>query len=122
MLRSIFIGIRVQRFFNLNWRKTRVAHIGNFNLYKSDEVFEKNVIANLKSFFSLKNNLNMQASNHTQEIIEKLDAFMAEQRRLAEQEALEKKARRAETNRKITEDNKKKEKNHEKQLGLFDSF
>ena len=78
MLRSIFIGIRVQRFFNLNWRKTRVAHIGNFNLYKSDDVFEKNVISNVKSFFSLKNNLNLQASNRTQEIIEKLDAFKPE--------------------------------------------
>lgn len=75
MLRSILLGIRVHRFFNLNWRKTRFAHIGNFNPYKVDEVFENNVISNAKFFFSFKNYLNMQASNRTQEIIEKLDAF-----------------------------------------------
>ncbi len=75
MLRSILIGIRVQRFFNLNWRKTKFAHIGNFNPYKVDEVFENKVISNAKLFFSLKNYLNIQASNRTREIIEKLEAF-----------------------------------------------
>jgi hypothetical protein len=49
-----------------------------------------------------------------------LEAFMAERQRLKEQEALKKKARRAEINRKIAEDKKKKKKDQEKQLGLFD--
>ncbi len=75
MLQGTLISIRVNRFFNLNWRKTKIAHIGNFNPYKADDVFEKNVISNIKPFFSFKNILNIQASNRTQEIIKKLEAF-----------------------------------------------
>jgi len=55
-----------------------------------------------------------------EEETEELEAFMVERRRLKEQKALEKKARRAEINRKIAEDKKKKKKDQEKQLGLFD--
>ena len=43
---------------------------------------------------------------------------MAERQRLKEKKASEKKARRAEINRKISEDKKKAQ---DKQLGLFDS-
>lgn len=49
-----------------------------------------------------------------------LEEFMAEKQRLKEREAAEKKARRAEINRKIDEDKKKKKKENDKQLGLFD--
>ena len=52
---------------------------------------------------------------------EELEAFMAERQRLKEKKASEKKARRAEINRKIAEDKKKKKKAQDKQLGLFDS-
>ena len=49
-----------------------------------------------------------------------LEEFMAEQQRLKEREIAEKKARRAEINRKIAEDKKKKKKENDKQLALFD--
>ena len=49
-----------------------------------------------------------------------LEEFMAEQQRLKEREIAEKKARRAEINRKIAEDKKRKKKENDKQLGLFD--
>jgi len=49
-----------------------------------------------------------------------LEEFMAEQQRLKERKAAEKKARRAEINRKIAEDKKKKKKERDKQLKLFD--
>jgi len=49
-----------------------------------------------------------------------LEEFMAEQQRSKEREIVEKKARRAEINRKIAEDKKKKKKENDKQLGLFD--
>ena len=49
-----------------------------------------------------------------------IEKFMAEQQRLKEQKAAEKKARRTEINRKITEDKKKKKKEHDRQLSLFD--
>ena len=75
MLRSIIISTREQRFFKLKRGKTRIAHIGNFNPFKFDEVFEKNIISHAKPFFSFQNYLSMQASNQTQEILERLDAF-----------------------------------------------
>ena len=49
-----------------------------------------------------------------------LEEFMVEQQRLKEREIAEKKARRAEINRKIAEDKKRKKKENDKQLGLFD--
>lgn len=75
MLRGNLIAFRENRFFDLNWRKTKFAHIGNFNPFKYDEVFDKNVIKYAKSFFSFKNYLSMQASSHTHKIIERLDYF-----------------------------------------------
>jgi hypothetical protein len=53
---------------------------------------------------------------------EEFQKYMAEQQRIKEQEAAEKKARRAEINRKIAKDKKKKKKEKDNQLGLFDEF
>jgi len=75
LLWGVLTGVREQRYFGLNWRKSRLANVGNFNPYKFDEVFDKTVVSYLKPFFSLKNTLAMQASDQTGEIIEKLDAF-----------------------------------------------
>ena len=51
-----------------------------------------------------------------------MDKFMAEQQRLRERKAAEKKERRTEINQKIAEDKKKKKKEQDKQLSLFDGF
>ena len=51
---------------------------------------------------------------------EEIKKFLEEQERIKEREALEKKARRTEINRKIAEE--KKRKKQEKQLVLFDEF
>ncbi len=53
---------------------------------------------------------------------EEFQKFIAEQQRLKEREAAEKKAQRTEINRKIAEDKKKKKKEQDKQLNLFDGF
>lgn len=55
-----------------------------------------------------------------EEETKELEKFMAEQQRLKERKAAEKKAKRAEINRKIAEDKKKKKKEQDKQLKLFD--
>jgi phenylacetate-CoA ligase len=78
LLRGSLITTRENRFYDLNMRTTRFAHIGNFNPYKFDEVFEKNIINYAKTFFSFDNYLNIQASNKTNEIIEKLESFNPE--------------------------------------------
>jgi len=49
-----------------------------------------------------------------------LEEFMAEQQQLKERKIAEKRARRAEINLKIAEDKKKKKKENDKQLALFD--
>jgi hypothetical protein len=55
-----------------------------------------------------------------EEETKELEKFIAEQQRLKERKAAEKKARRTEINRKIAEDKKKKKKECDKQLKLFD--
>lgn len=75
ILRSLGITFREQRAFHLNWRKTRFAHLGNFNPFKFDEIFEKNVQHHMKSFFSFNNYLAMSASDPMDDIIKKLDNF-----------------------------------------------
>jgi hypothetical protein len=52
---------------------------------------------------------------------EELNRFMAEKRRIEEQKAQERKARRVEVNRKIAEKKKKKKKD-DRQLSLFNDF
>jgi phenylacetate-CoA ligase len=75
MLRGTGIVLREQRAFHLNWKTTRIAHLGNFNPFKIDEVYEKHVQHHLKSFFSFDNYLSMNASDPIQDIIKKLDEF-----------------------------------------------
>ena len=61
----------------------------------------------------------VEAANDEEEA--ELEEFMAEQQRFKEREIAEKRARRAEINRKITEEDKKRKKReNDKQLGLFD--
>ncbi|RZB31653.1 MAG: hypothetical protein SRB2_04622 [Desulfobacteraceae bacterium Eth-SRB2] len=55
-----------------------------------------------------------------EEETKELEKFMAEQKRLKERKAGEKKARRTEINRKIAENKKKQKKEQDKQLKLFD--
>ena len=53
---------------------------------------------------------------------EEFQKYLAEQKRLKEREAVEKKAQRAEINRKIAEDKERKKKEQDKQLTMFDGF
>ena len=63
----------------------------------------------------------VEAANDEEE--KELEEFMAEQQRFKEREIAEKRARRAEINRKIAEEDKKeKKKENDKQLGLFDLY
>jgi hypothetical protein len=57
-----------------------------------------------------------------EEDTKEIEQFMDEQRRLKERKAAEKKARRAEINRKIAKEKKKRKIDNDKQLSLFDDF
>jgi len=75
MLSGIGATLREQRAFHLNWRKARVAHLGNFQPFKIDEVQEQHLQRHLKTFFSFNNYLSMNASTPITEIITKLNEF-----------------------------------------------
>jgi len=62
----------------------------------------------------------VEAANDEEE--KELEEFMTEQQRFKEREIAEKRAQQAEINRKISEDKKKKKKENDKQLGLFDLY
>jgi hypothetical protein len=57
-----------------------------------------------------------------EEDTKEIEQFMDEQRRLKERKAAEKMARRAEINRKIAKEKKKRKIDNDKQLSLFDDF
>lgn len=78
LLESVIMGIRERRLFSFDWKKTRIANIGNFNPYKYDDVYDKAVNKHVKHFYPLKNILSMQASGKSMEILEKLDTFQPE--------------------------------------------
>jgi phenylacetate-CoA ligase len=61
--------------FNIHWRKSRYAHIGNFGINKPDAVYEDGIIANAKLFFSLKNYLSMNAFDPIKDIVKRLNEF-----------------------------------------------
>jgi len=75
ILKSFSIIKRESRVFNFSLRKSKIAHLGNFNPFKIDEVFEKNIMSKIKAFIPIDNYLTMNASEPIEQIIEKLDAF-----------------------------------------------
>jgi len=75
MLPAIGISVREQRAFHINWRTARIAHLGNFNPFKVDEIYEKNIQNHLKTFFSFKNYLSMNASDPINDIVKRLEEF-----------------------------------------------
>jgi phenylacetate-CoA ligase len=75
MARSAGTILREMNFFNLNWRKSKFVHIGNFNPNRVDLVSQENFQSHLKSFFSMDNHLNIDVDLPMVDIINKLDSF-----------------------------------------------
>jgi len=69
------IAVRELNYFNINWRKSKIVHIGNFNPYRIDKITEDNFNSHLNSFVSMKNRLNIDVSTPIFEIINQLDEF-----------------------------------------------
>lgn len=64
--------------FNLNWRKSKIAGIGNITSYRIGQVIDKQVISPLKTIFSMNNILSMDVNLPITKIMEKLDKFKPE--------------------------------------------
>lgn len=68
-------SIRDMKFFNLNWRKSKIVHLGNFNPYRIDLIAQDNFQSHIESVFSMKNILNIDVNTPIIELINKLDDF-----------------------------------------------
>ena len=75
MIQSTVPNSRETRFFNLNSRKSRIAHIGNFSPYRIDLVFEQQFYSNIKRFIPMNNLLNLDVNQPMIDIMKKLDDF-----------------------------------------------
>jgi len=75
MAKSIGIAVREFRIFNLHWRKSRFAHIGNFSPDKADIEAEKILLSKANSMLPPNNRLTMNCFDPIQDLIKKLDEF-----------------------------------------------
>jgi len=69
------INIRERKYFNLNWKKSKFVHIGNFNPYRIDLVVQEHFQKYIRFFMNMDNTLNIDASTPLKEIISKLDTY-----------------------------------------------
>lgn len=67
--------MRELRFFGFDWRKVRLAHIGNLSSHRIDLVVENHFLPHVRTFFSMENFLNMDVNKHINEIMKELDKF-----------------------------------------------
>jgi phenylacetate-CoA ligase len=75
MIESLVPSSRETRFFNLDTRNSRFAHIGNLSSCRIDLVFEEKFYSNIKRFISVDNILNLDVNQPIIDIIKKLDDF-----------------------------------------------
>ncbi len=67
--------LRDLHMYGLHWKKTRLAHIGNFTPGKADDTFERGFNNKVRLFFQSKNMLALNAFDPLREILERLNAF-----------------------------------------------
>jgi len=75
MSEAVGIFLRELDIFDLHWRKSKFAIIGNFSPNKAPEASDKLINQQARSFFPLDNYLTLRVFDPIQEIIEKLDEF-----------------------------------------------
>ncbi|RLI64291.1 MAG: hypothetical protein DRO67_04310 [Candidatus Asgardarchaeum californiense] len=75
MLRAIGPNLAEMKYFNMNPRKSKIAHIGNFSRYRIDSISRDSFLPHLKYFYSLDNVLNIDVNEPIKNILEKLNRF-----------------------------------------------
>jgi len=75
MSRATGIFRRELDVYGLNWKKSKLVHMGNFSPDKADIAFEKGFMSKVKSFYSFDNYLPINAFDSIKENIKKLDDF-----------------------------------------------
>jgi len=73
--KGVGIYLRGLNELDLHWRKSRVAHVGNFSQNKADSAFEKGFLSKSRSFYHHNNHLSLNNFEPMPDIIKKLDKF-----------------------------------------------
>ena len=75
MLRSLGPNLAQMKYFKLNLRKTKVAHIGNFGRYRIDGISQEKFLPHFRYFYALDNTLNIDVNEPIKNILDRLNAF-----------------------------------------------
>ena len=71
------VGASIRNFhsYNLHWRKSRYANIGNFTIGKADDVANQAFFSKARFIYSSKNHISLNAFEPIKEVMRKLDDF-----------------------------------------------
>ena len=75
MSKSISLFLRDLKLYNLNSKKNRIVHLGNFSPNRIDLVMEQKFLSHLNFFYSKNNTLNLDVNNAIHKIMDKLNKF-----------------------------------------------
>ena len=75
MTKAATISLREFQNYNLHWKKSKIAYVINYTPNTINEVAEKIFFSKAKSFFSLKNHIQINPFDNFQNIIKKLNDF-----------------------------------------------
>jgi phenylacetate-CoA ligase len=75
MLRALGPVLAQMRYFKLSPRKTKIAHLGNFNRYRIDAVSQEHFLPHLKHLVAINNVLNIDVNAPIKTMMEQLDTF-----------------------------------------------
>lgn len=67
--------LRTLNRFNLNWRSTRFAHVGNFTFNHADLAFENGFMNKARVFHSFNNYLGINGFDPIQDVVKRLNEF-----------------------------------------------
>ncbi len=75
MAKGLGPTLREMKMFFINWRKTKIVHIGNFSSYRFDLIAQKKFYQPIQSVFRQKNILNLDVNIPMIDIMKQLDTF-----------------------------------------------
>jgi phenylacetate-CoA ligase len=73
--RSTPLGVRIYKYLNLNWRKSRFVYVGELSENRAGKVYDKNFLSHVRTFLSLNNVMEIDINKPMKEIIQQLDVL-----------------------------------------------
>ena len=75
LAKSLSFFFRLGKIYNFNWRKVKVASIGNFSKGKADQVFDETIMSKSSFLYNKNNKLWLNAFDEMKDIVNKLNKF-----------------------------------------------